>query len=102
NAVTVLDFDMSMGSLAYLVMELLEGNSLADELTRAGKLDPSRCATIAASVCDALAEAHGAGIVHRDIKPSNVFLHRAKGEERVKVIDFGIAKLTDVSARDGG
>jgi serine/threonine protein kinase len=92
NAVTVLDFDVSAG-LAYLVMELLHGRSLADELRDAEKLDPYRCAHIAASVCDVLADAHAAGIVHRDIKPSNVFLHEMRGEVQVKVIDFGIAKL---------
>jgi eukaryotic-like serine/threonine-protein kinase len=95
NAVTVLDFDVSAGSLAYLVMELLQGRSLADELRDDGRLAPIRCAQIAAAVCDVLAEAHAAGIVHRDIKPSNVFLHRNRDEELVKVIDFGIAKLTD-------
>jgi hypothetical protein len=95
NAVTVLDFDVSAGSLAYLVMELLQGQSLADELRQEGRLAPRRCAQIAAAVCDVLAEAHAAGIVHRDIKPSNVFLHRTRDEELVKVIDFGIAKLTD-------
>lgn len=95
NAVTVLDFDVSAGSLAYLVMELLQGHSLADELRAEKKLAPRRCARIAAAVCDVLAEAHAAGIVHRDIKPSNVFLHRNRDDELVKVIDFGIAKLTD-------
>jgi hypothetical protein len=104
NAVTVLDFDVSAGSLAYLVMELLQGHSLADELRASGKLDARRSIQITASVCDVLAEAHAAGIVHRDIKPSNVFLHRGKtgSEELVKVIDFGIAKLTDESAGDDG
>jgi eukaryotic-like serine/threonine-protein kinase len=95
NAVTVLDFDVSAGSLAYLVMELLQGRSLSDELRADKQLAPRRCARISAAVCDVLAQAHAAGIVHRDIKPSNVFLHRNKDEERVKVIDFGIAKLTD-------
>jgi hypothetical protein len=95
NAVTVLDFDVSAGSLAYLVMELLHGHSLADELRSEKTLPPRRCARISAAVCDVLAEAHAAGIVHRDIKPSNVFLHRNRDEELVKVIDFGIAKLTD-------
>jgi serine/threonine protein kinase len=98
NAVTVLDFDVSAGSLAYLVMELLHGRSLADELRSESKIAPVRCANIAASVCDALTEAHEAGIVHRDIKPANVFLHRSHSEQVVKVIDFGIAKLTDTSA----
>ena len=97
NAVTVLDFEVSAESIAYLVMELLEGRSLADELQACGRIPPRRAARIAASVCSVLAEAHAAGILHRDIKPSNVFLHQVKGEEVVKVIDFGIAKLTDAS-----
>jgi serine/threonine protein kinase len=79
-------------------MELLHGRSLADELRSAGKLTPVRCAAIAAAVCDVLAEAHAADIVHRDIKPGNVFLHQIRSEQVVKVIDFGIAKLTDTSA----
>jgi serine/threonine protein kinase len=91
----VLDFDVSAGSLAYLVMELLQGHSLADELREAEKLAAGRCARIMAAVCSVLAQAHAAGIVHRDIKPSNVFLHHGKDEELVKVIDFGIAKLSD-------
>jgi serine/threonine protein kinase len=97
NAVTVLDFDVSAGSLAYLVMELLEGHSLAQELRSIGKLSPGRAAEVACAVCDALTQAHAAGIVHRDIKPSNVFLHGTNGDQVVKVIDFGIAKLTDAS-----
>ena len=76
-------------------MELLEGRSLAEEIEATGRLAPIRCAVIAAAVCDVLAVAHEAGIVHRDVKPSNVFLHRALGDELVKVIDFGIAKLSD-------
>ncbi|MFL5483784.1 MAG: serine/threonine-protein kinase [Gemmatimonadaceae bacterium] len=102
NAVSVLDFDVSAGSLAYLVMELLEGHSLAQELKRVGSLPQLRAAEIAYCVCDALAQAHAAGIVHRDIKPSNVFLHATnEGEHVVKVIDFGIAKLTDESELPG-
>ena len=97
NAVTVLDFDVSSGSLAYLVMELLEGHSLAQQLRADGKLSQIHALEIATCVCDALTQAHAAGIVHRDIKPSNVFLHRPNGEQTVKVIDFGIAKLTDES-----
>jgi eukaryotic-like serine/threonine-protein kinase len=92
---------VSAGSLAYLVMELLEGRSLATQLRTEGKLPPARAAEIACSVCDALAQAHAAGIVHRDIKPSNVFLHGTNGDQIVKVIDFGIAKLTDESQVPG-
>ena len=98
NAVTVLDFDVAAGSLAYMVMELLEGRSLADELEQLGKLPLERCKRIAAEVCDVLTAAHEAGLVHRDVKPSNVFLHHVKDEEQVKVIDFGIAKLMDADA----
>lgn len=96
NAVTVFDFDVTAGSLAYLVMELLQGEPLSEELRRGGTIAPRRACVIAALVCDVLAEAHTAGIVHRDIKPSNVFLHRGKtgSDEQVKVIDFGVAKLT--------
>lgn len=93
NAVMVLDFDVSAGSLAYLVMELLEGRSLADELRQSRTIEPRRAMRIVADVCAVLAEAHASGIVHRDIKPSNVFLQRIRGEEQVKVIDFGLAKL---------
>jgi hypothetical protein len=101
NAVTVLDFDVSGGSLAYLVMELLQGHSLAQQLRVEGKLPAVRAVEIACSVCDALAQAHAAGIIHRDIKPSNVFLHGTNGDRVVKVIDFGIAKLTDESQAPG-
>lgn len=98
NAVTVLDFDVAAGSLAYMVMELLEGRSLAEEIESLGRLPVTRARRIAADVCDVLTAAHDAGMVHRDVKPSNVFLHQAKGEQQVKVIDFGIAKLMDADA----
>lgn len=93
NAVSVLDFSVTTTGVAYLVMELLEGEPLSEELRRQGTLTPMRCAEILLPVCDVLAAAHAAGIIHRDIKPANVFLHRGRGGEIVKVLDFGIAKL---------
>jgi serine/threonine-protein kinase len=76
------------GSRPYIVMELVDGETLADRLARSGPLAPAEAAEIAAHVADALAEAHAGGVIHRDIKPANVMLS-ARGP--VKVMDFGIA-----------
>jgi eukaryotic-like serine/threonine-protein kinase len=93
NAVSVLDFGVTTDSYAYLVMELLNGHSLSDELQEKSRLSILRCAEILPPVCDVLTEAHLSGIIHRDIKPDNIFLHRTRRTEIVKVLDFGIAKL---------
>jgi serine/threonine protein kinase len=96
NAVAILDAGSTPEGVPYLVMELLEGRSLADELEERGALPLSRCAAIIVPVCDALAAAHEAGIVHRDVKPGNIMLSvGSKGEEVVKVLDFGIATLAE-------
>jgi CheY-like chemotaxis protein len=96
NAVAILDAGVTSVGLPYLVMELLEGETLGDEMVRHGKLSLRRIAQVLAPVCRMLAEAHQAGLIHRDIKPANIFLHRPQGPdggEVVKVVDFGIAKL---------
>jgi DNA-binding response OmpR family regulator len=99
HAVAILDFGITPGGVAFLVMELLEGRSLEDELAVEGLVAARRTAAIVAPVCEALAEAHRAGIVHRDVKPANIFLHRdARGGEVPKVLDFGIAKLVGEAA----
>jgi serine/threonine protein kinase len=83
------------GTDAFLVMELLEGETLAARLEH-GPIAAAEAVAISAQICDALAAAHGAGLVHRDLKPANVFLVRAAdGELRVKLLDFGIAKRID-------
>jgi serine/threonine protein kinase len=92
NALHVLDFGTADDALAYLVMELLDGHSLEDELRR-GWLSFQQCAEILAPVCDVLAHAHAAGVIHRDIKPANIFLHSGPNGLVPKVLDFGIAKL---------
>ncbi len=77
-----------------LVMELLEGETLAKLLERRSFLAPHEAVEIACALLGALAHAHGAGIVHRDIKPENVFLARdGEGQVTPKVLDFGISKL---------
>ena len=93
NAVTVIDFGVTDNGVAYLVMELLEGKTLGESLKETGTLSPGRCLEILAPICSVLEEAHASGVVHRDIKPANIFLHGVRGEEIVKVLDFGIAKL---------
>ncbi|HEV2862718.1 MAG TPA: serine/threonine-protein kinase [Pyrinomonadaceae bacterium] len=81
----------------FIVMEYVEGATLAEVLAREGRFDPARAVRVAAEILDVLAEAHALGIVHRDLKPSNIMLN-ARG---VCVLDFGIAKVlqdsTDVT-----
>jgi eukaryotic-like serine/threonine-protein kinase len=89
NILTVHDIGTADGQ-PYIVSELLEGENLRERLTR-GPLPPRKSVEIAAAIADALAAAHARGIVHRDLKPENLYLTR---DGRVKVLDFGIAKLT--------
>jgi eukaryotic-like serine/threonine-protein kinase len=79
----------------YLVMELLEGQSLRALLDEAGQLPLELTVNIALQVCECLTEAHGHGIIHRDLKPENVFLCPSPwpGQYDVKVLDFGIVKI---------
>jgi PAS domain S-box-containing protein len=95
NAVVVHDAGVTPAGLVYLVMELLHGHSVTDELDREGRLRYARAIDVAATVADVLATAHASGIVHRDIKPDNVFIARVGDSETVKVLDFGLAKLLD-------
>lgn len=76
----------------YIVMELLEGKTLADLLDESGPLDLKRACEIVMQACDAVHSAHAAGIVHRDLKPENLFLTGAD-ESFVKILDFGISKF---------
>lgn len=101
NSVEVFDSGVSKEGIAYLVMELLEGQPLRSEMSERGSLSPARCAEILAPVCDVLSVAHAAGIVHRDIKPDNIFLHRTAHGEVVKLLDFGIARLESEDTAPG-
>jgi serine/threonine protein kinase len=87
------------GGRPYLVMELLEGESLAERIARAGPMGPAEAARVVAAVADALEAAHRAGVVHRDVKPGNVFLTSDGG---VKVLDFGIASAAGDTALTTG
>jgi serine/threonine protein kinase len=97
NAVGVYDFGVSPDGLMYLVMELVEGESLREAIERHGALPLAVVGEVAAQVCSALDEAHRLGIIHRDIKPDNIVLQESRAGLRVKVLDFGIAKLHDAA-----
>jgi serine/threonine-protein kinase len=88
NILTVYEIDTDAG-LDYIAMEYVAGGTLAD-LLDSGPLPAERALRLAAQVADALAAAHTAGIVHRDLKPSNIM---TSAEDRVKVVDFGLARL---------
>jgi tRNA A-37 threonylcarbamoyl transferase component Bud32 len=92
NVVTVHDFGIEGGSHAYLVMELLEGESLRDNLRRERRLAQPRVLSIMRNVADAVDAAHRQHLVHRDLKPDNVFLVHSGEGEIAKILDFGIAK----------
>ncbi|HKU38939.1 MAG TPA: protein kinase [Polyangiales bacterium] len=93
NIVAVLDYGVS-DARPYLVMELLEGETLSQRLQR-GPLPVDRALQIIQQLLEALAFMHRSKLVHRDVKPSNVFLQRTRdGYDRVKVLDFGLAKFT--------
>jgi eukaryotic-like serine/threonine-protein kinase len=93
NIVEILDQGHLPDGTSYIVMELLMGESLAVRIRNRGKLAPRDVASIGLQICDALVAVHAAGVVHRDLKPSNLILVKGAEGERVKLIDFGIARV---------
>jgi serine/threonine-protein kinase len=107
GAVKVLDDDIVVSGpasgTAYIVMELLDGESLQDRLERGPPMGEVEFLSIAGSVLDVLDAAHARGVVHRDLKPENLFLLRAADDSgsthaRVKVLDFGLARIVQGQA----
>jgi len=100
NIVKIHDFsEGSENSLAYIVMELVNGESLDVLLKREGHLEPGRAITLLREICAGVAAAHKVEVFHRDLKPSNIIILPASFEsttESVKIIDFGVAKLKNV------
>jgi len=100
STVQIIDYGVD-DKVAYIAMELLRGRDLFDTLTRERRLSEARAAKILIEVCDVLVTAHDMQIVHRDLKPENIMLLPNKdGTERVKVLDFGIAKLLDKEIKE--
>ena len=95
NIVAVTDFDLTQSGRPFIVMEYLDGHTLADELKTRRQLPESEVLTYTRQILSALAAAHVNGVVHRDVKPQNLFLHsRAGASPGIKVLDFGAARDT--------
>ncbi|HNN91959.1 MAG TPA: serine/threonine-protein kinase [Pseudomonadota bacterium] len=94
HIVGVVDWDTSETGQPYLVMEYIEGETLANFLRRTGPLSPTVAIDICRQIGEGLSAAHAAGVIHRDLKPSNIFLDKnGGGPNFVKILDFGIAKV---------
>ena len=94
----VYDFGETTGALLYFVMEYVDGRDVAALLATEGRLAVEQAVGITKVVCEALHYAHSHGVIHRDIKPANVLINR---EGRVKVADFGLAKMSDPAQASG-
>jgi hypothetical protein len=93
HVVQILDCGVDAATgVAFISMELLDGESLAQRLARLSQVPAPEVASIVAQVARGLARAHGAGIIHRDLKPANIFLVKNEDAELAKLLDFGIAK----------
>jgi serine/threonine protein kinase len=96
HIVSILDFNVDDDDHPFLVMELLNGLSVKDEIAKKGKFTLADVQTIVPPLCTALQFAHDLGIVHRDLKPANIVAHEfAPGQRVYKVVDFGLANLRD-------
>jgi serine/threonine protein kinase len=99
NIVTILDFDIDGSGHPFLVMELLSGPSLKEDLALRGPLAVEDLRSIMPGLCAALQFAHGHGIVHRDLKPANIVAHDfAPGARVYKLVDFGLANLRETAS----
>ncbi len=92
---TLFDMVISKEAQPYLIMELIEGISLKQQLREHGKLTPQRAVNILLQVCEAMEYAHANGLIHRDLKPDNIMLTSDVRPDFVKILDFGIAKSAE-------
>ena len=95
NVVAVTDYGVVNGTLPFLVMEYVEGESLHDLLAREKRLEPERALELMSAICAGVGAAHHQGIVHRDLKPLNIMICNDKPNlsQAVKILDFGLAKI---------
>lgn len=100
HVITVYDCGVVASGQPYIVMDFLEGKSLTDLVKEEDHIDHLRAVPIFVQACDALEHAHQKGVIHRDLKSSNIMLIEVEGrKDFVKVVDFGIAKLTSASGK---
>jgi serine/threonine protein kinase len=90
----IFDMDFDQGNVPYMVQEYVEGVGLADILEKQGMIDAARAVSIAQQVAEGMEEAHTKAIIHRDLKPENILIQTLKRTDYVKIIDFGIARVT--------
>lgn len=99
NIITVHDFGVSTQGIPYLIMDFLEGKTVADLISEFEFLEPARCVNLFKQICNALTHTHNKGVIHRDIKPSNLIVSIGDdGQEIAQVVDFGIAKMLESEA----
>jgi serine/threonine-protein kinase len=99
HVVQIMDHGVD-GAFAFIVMELLEGETLGQRLKRDKTLSPEATFRVMLHIARGVAKAHAEGIVHRDLKPDNVFLVKNDDEEIAKVLDFGVAKWAEPKEGD--
>jgi serine/threonine protein kinase len=103
NAVTVYDLRTSADGYVYMVMEYVEGHTLGDEIKKRGRLAPAEVLELLEPIMSVLNTAHAMGVVHRDLKPDNIMIGESNNGERVvKLLDLGIAKMSEIAGEDGG
>jgi serine/threonine protein kinase len=100
SIIKVNDADITEDGLAFMVMDLLDGRTLETELKENGVVSLERANALLELICDAVAYAHNKNVVHRDLKPGNIMLvTEENGEESLRILDFGIAKILSASSR---
>ncbi len=98
NVAAIYDFGEAAGGVVYLSMEYVDGESVAQLMSREGSLAAERVAGITRQIADGLEAAHELGIIHRDLKPDNILIGKSRsGGDRVKLVDFGIAKAMNAN-----
>lgn len=101
NVVVIHDFGVSSENLVYLVMEMADGRDLRAFIREHGKVPPGVAVELMEQICSAVEDAHQHNVVHRDLKPDNILVRSTPKGFHVKVLDFGIAKMRDLTQSSG-